>query len=104
MTTQLAICLVIFALTCVGYITGIWSLATVAMASVAALSLTGCLTASEALGYFSNNTVIMIAAMSVVAAGFGRTRLCRSLANGISRIARGSFSRVMLLYCVLTMF
>ena len=103
MTTQLAICLVIFALTCVGYITGIWSLATVAMASVAALSLTGCLTASEALGYFSNNTVIMIAAMSVVAAGFGRTRFCRSLANGISRIARGSFSRVMLLYCVLTM-
>ena len=103
MTTQLITCLSLFALTCAGYISGIWSLATVAMASVAALSLTGCLTASEALGYFSNNTVVMIGAMSVVAAGFSKTRFCASLADGISRAAKGSFSRVMLLYCVLTM-
>ena len=103
MTTQLITCLIIFALTCAGYISGIWSLATVAMASVAALSLTGCLSATEALGYFSNNIVIMIGAMSVVAAGFSKTRFCASLADGISRVARGSFNRVMLLYCILTM-
>ena len=103
MTTQLITCLIIFALTCAGYISGIWSLATVAMASVAALSLTGCLSAAEALGYFSNNIVIMIGAMSVVAAGFSKTRFCASLADGISRVARGSFNRVMLLYCILTM-
>lgn len=103
MTAQLITCLIIFTLTCAGYIIGIYSLATVAMASVAALSLTGCLSAAEALGYFSNNTVIMIGAMSVVAAGFSKTRFCSSLADGISRAARGSFNRVMLLYCILTM-
>ena len=103
MSAQLIICLVIFVLTCAGYLTGIWSLATVSMASVAALTLTGCLAAKDALACFSNGTVIMIGAMSVVAAGFSRTRFCAGLAAGISRIAKGSLSVVLLLYCVLTM-
>ena len=103
MSSQLVICLVIFVLTCAGYMTGVWSLAVVSMASVAALSLTGCLSAGEALSYFSSGTVIMIGTMSVVAAGFSRTRCCAGLAAGISRAAKGSFSAVMLLYCVLTM-
>ena len=103
MPTQLMICLVIFVLTCAGYMTGVWSLATVAMISVAALSFTGCLSPADALAAFSNNTVIMIGAMSVVAAGFNRTRFCTILAAGISRVASGSLSRVLLLYCILTM-
>ena len=103
MSAELIACLFIFALTCAGYMTGVWSLATVAMASLAALTLTGCLSASEALGCFSNGTVIMVGAMSVAAAGFGRTRFCARLAAGISRAARGSLTRVLLLYCLLTM-
>lgn len=103
MSTQLIICLVIFVLTCVGYMTGVWSLATVAMTSISALALTGCITAKEALAYFSNNNVIMIGAMSVVAAGFNRTQFCTNLANGISRIAKGSLSKVLLMYCILAM-
>ena len=103
MSTQLIVCLVIFALTCAGYIAGVWSLATIAMISVAALSLTGCLSAAEALSCFANGTVVMIGAMSVVAAGFGKTRFCSSLAARISRLARGNASAVLLLYCVLTM-
>ncbi len=103
MSAELSACLFIFALTCAGYMTGVWSLATVAMASLAALTLTGCLSVSEALGCFSNGTVIMVGAMSVVAAGFGRTRFCARLAAGISRAARGSLSKVLLLYCLLTM-
>ena len=103
MSAQLIICLIIFVLTCAGYLTGVWSLATVSMASVAALTLTGCLAAKDALACFSNGTVIMIGAMSVVAAGFSRTRFCAGLAAGISRIAKGSLSVVLLLYCALTM-
>ena len=103
MSTQLIVCLVIFALTCAGYIAGVWSLATIAMISVSALSLTGCLSAAEALSCFANGTVIMIGAMSVVAAGFGKTRFCSSLAARISGLARGNASAVLLLYCVLTM-
>ncbi|MBR1565841.1 MAG: anion permease [Oscillospiraceae bacterium] len=103
MSTQLIICLVIFVLTCVGYMTGVWSLGTVAMTSIAALSLTGCLTAKDALAYFSNNNVIMIGAMSVVAAGFNRTQFCTNLANAISKLAKGSLSKVLLMYCILAM-
>ncbi len=103
MSTQLIICLIIFVLTCIGYMTGVWSLGTVAMTSIAALSLTGCLTAKDALGYFSNSNVIMIGAMSVVAAGFNRTQFCTNLANAISRMAKGSLTKVLLLYCILAM-
>ncbi len=103
MSTQLIICLVIFALTCIGYMTGVWSLGTVAMTSLAALSLTGCLAPSEALAYFSNNNVIMIGAMSVVAAGFNRTKFCTDMATTISRLAKGSLSKILLMYCILAM-
>ena len=103
MSTQLIICLVIFVLTCIGYMTGIWSLGTVAMTSLTALSLTGCLTPSDALAYFSNSNVIMIGAMSIVAAGFNRTKFCTDLATGISKMAKGSLSKVLLMYCVLAM-
>ena len=103
MTTQLAICLVIFVLTCIGYMTGVWSLGTVSMVSIAALSLTGCLPAKDALAYFSNSNVIMIAAMSVVAAGFNRTAFCTNLANSISKMAKGSLTKVLFAYCLLAM-
>ena len=103
MSSQLMICLLIFILTCIGYMTGVWSLATVAMASVAALAFSGCLTAQEALGYFANGTVIMVGAMCVVAAGFAGTRFCSKLADGISRLATGNFYKVLLLYCLLAM-
>ena len=103
MSSQLMICLLIFILTCIGYMTGVWSLATVAMASVAALAFSRCLTAQEALGYFANGTVIMVGAMCVVAAGFARTRFCSKLADGISRLAKGNFYKVLLLYCLLAM-
>ena len=103
MSAQLIVCIVIFLLTCVLYMSGAWSLATVAMASVAALTFFGCLTAGDALSYFSNNTVIMVGAMSVVAAGFSRTRFCSELAGAISRLARGKISTVFLLYCIVAM-
>lgn len=103
MNTQLTICLVIFVLTCIGYMANAWSLGTVAMTSLLALSLTGCLSAKDALGYFANNNVIMIAAMSVVAAGFNKTKFCSTLADGISKVAKGSLTKVLFLYCLLAM-
>ena len=103
MNPQLITCLVIFVLTCAGYITSIWSLGTVAMTSLVALSLTGCLSAKDAIAYFANNNVIMIAAMSVVAAGFNRTQFCTNLANGISKMAKGSLTKVLFAYCILAM-
>lgn len=103
MSTQLIICLAIFVLTCAGYISGIWSLGTVAMTALTALSLTGCLTPKEALSNFANSNVIMIAAMSVVAAGFNRTKFCKNLANMVSRAAKGSLTKILFAYCILAM-
>lgn len=103
MNSQLIICLAIFVLTCAGYMTSVWSLGTVAMTSLVALSLTGCLSAKDAIGYFANSNVIMIAAMSVVAAGFNRTQFCSNLANGISKLAKGSLTKVLFAYCLLAM-
>ncbi len=100
---QMTICLIIFALTIVGYCSGKYSLATIALTSMTALTLTGCMTAADALSYFGNSTVIMIAGMSVVAAGFNRTSFCMTLANKISSISKGSLAKMMLGYMVIGM-
>ena len=71
--SQLTICLIIFAVMVIGFCSGKYSLATVSIVSMMALILTGCMDAKEGLSYFSNNNVVMIGGMCVVAAGFNRT-------------------------------
>ena len=99
--SQLTICLIIFVLTVIGYCTNVFSLGTTAILSLIALSVTGCLTAGEALSYFANANVIMIAGMCIVAAGFNRTQFCAKMADGISRIAKGSLTKLMLGYVLI---
>lgn len=101
MNTQLIICLIIFLLTIIGYCSGIYSLATVAITSMMALVLTGCLGAADTLAYFSNANVIMIAGMCIVAAGFNRTSFCLSIAGRISDLAKGSLKKMMLGYVLI---
>ena len=103
MDTQLVICLIIFVLTIIGYCSGLYSLATVAITSMMALTLTGCLGVDEAITYFSNSNVIMIAGMCIVAAGFNRTSFCTKMADKISGIAQGSLPKMMLGYCIISM-
>lgn len=98
---QLAVCLLIFAVTVIGYCSGLYSIATISQISLIALTLTGCLSAKQALGYYSNSNVIMIAGMCVVAAGFNRTAFCARLADGISRLAQGSVKKMMLGYVLI---
>ena len=98
---QLTICLIIFAITIIGYCSGKYSLATIAITSLTALTLTGCLSAKEALEYFSNSNVIMIAGMCIVAAGFNRTQFCTSLADHISHISKGSLTKMMAGYVLI---
>lgn len=61
--SPLTICLIIFALMVIGFCSGKYSLATISLVSMMALVLTGCMDAKDALTYFSNNNVIMIAGM-----------------------------------------
>lgn len=99
----LTICLIIFVLMVIGFCTSFFSLATVSLLSMMALILTGCMSAEEGLAYFANNNVIMIAGMCVVAAGFNRTQFCTNVANGISRVAKGSLNKLMLGYVLIGM-
>ncbi len=95
------VCLIIFLLTVIGYCSGIWSLATVSIISMVALTVTGCISPSEALTYFGNNNVVMIAGMCVVAAGFNKTKFCRLMAEKISSLAKGNLVKVMFGYVII---
>ena len=99
--SPLTICLIIFVLTVISYCWGKLSMATTALVSMMALVLFGCMTADEALAYFGNNNVVMIGGMCVVAAGFNRTKFCGSIADRISRMAKGRLTKVMAGYIIL---
>lgn len=99
--SQLTICFIIFILTIIGYCSGLYSLASIALTSMMCLTLTGCLGAKEALGYFANSNVIMVGGMCVVAAGFNRTKFCTNLATGIARMSRGSVTKMMVGYVLI---
>lgn len=99
----LTICIIICVLTMVGYIIGKWPMGLVAMVSMLAFVLTGCLDPATAAGYFGNPNGIMMMAMFVVAAGFNRTQFVKTVAASVNRIAKGSLVRVMLGYVLITM-
>ena len=99
--SPLTICLIIFVLTVISYCWGKVSMATTALTSLILLSLFGCLTADEALAYFGDSNVVMIGGMCVVAAGFNRTKFCKSIADAISKMAKGSLTKIMAGYIIL---
>lgn len=101
--SQLTICLIIFVLMVIGFCSGKYSLATISLVSMMALVLTGCMDAKEGLAYFSNNNVVMIGGMCVVAAGFNRTQFCTNVANQISRVAKGNLNKLMFGYVLIGM-
>lgn len=100
---SLTICLIICALTMIGYIIGKWPMGLVALVSMLAFVLTGCLDPATAAGYFGNPNGIMMMAMFVVAAGFNRTQFVKTVATSVNRIAKGSLIRVMFGYVLITM-
>ena len=100
--TQATICLIIFALTIVCYMLNKWPLALVSMTSLLALTVTGCLTPEQALSSFSNNSVIIMGAMMVIAAGLNRTQMIHKVTNLVYKVAGGSFTKGMLGYCLVT--
>ena len=102
MTSQLIICLIICAITVAFYIYGKFPMAVVAMASVAAFLVTGCIDGASVLGYFGNNNGIMIMSMFVVAACFNKTQFVKNVADGLNRFARGNLTKIMTIWRKLT--
>lgn len=99
--SQLTLCLLICAATVVSYVWGYFSLATTAIASMFLFMVTGCISAENALSYFGNANGIMMMAMFVVAAGFSKTQFVKTVSGGITRIAKGSLTKIMAGYILI---
>ncbi len=100
--SHLTICLVICVLTMISYVLGKLPMGLTAMLSMVAFVLTGCLDPKTALGYFGNANGVMMLSMFVVAAGFNRTQFVKKCASSVNRIAKGSLTRVMFGYVIIT--
>ena len=101
---QTTVCLVIFILTLIGFaVSGKKvSITVVAMAGAAALVLTGCITAKEAAACFGNTSVMLMASIFVVGAGLNRTQMIKKISAWIARTSKGSFTKVLAGYVILT--
>ena len=98
----LTICLIICLLTIISYVWGKISMATTAMISIAAFVVTGCIAPEEALAGFGNPNGIMIMSMFVVAAGLQRTQFVKHVAVSVNKIAKGSLTKVMFGYIIIS--
>lgn len=99
--SPMTICLIICILTIISFLWGKFSLGTTAMVALAAFFFTGILDADTVLGCFSNSTGIMMVAMFVVAAGFNKTQFVKNIAAFIGKVAKGSFTKVMIGYILI---
>lgn len=102
--SQVTICLLIFILTLIGFgfLSSRISITVVSLISVAALMLTGCLEPEDTLSCFSNSSAILMASMFIVSAGLNRTQMVHKVSAFICRISKGSFTKVLAGYVILT--
>lgn len=101
--THLTICLIICVLTMISYVIGTLPMGLTAMLSMVAFVITGCLKQETALSYFGNANGVMMLSMFVVAAGFNRTQFVKKCAASVNKIAKGSLTRVMFGYVIITL-
>ena len=102
MTSQIIICMAIFAVTLISYMLNKIPMWVTAMLSMAALYITGCIDDAGALSGFANNNTILMATMFMVAAGFRRTSLVDTMCNGLLRLTKGSFQKAYVGYLLLS--
>ncbi|MCI8439160.1 MAG: hypothetical protein HFF73_06555 [Oscillospiraceae bacterium] len=108
--TQMTLCLILFILTLIGFAVGssYVSITVISLISMMVMVLTGCLEPATALAGFSNGSAILMASMFIVAAGLNRTQMVNKISGYICRVSKGSFTKVLagyvLLTCILSQF
>lgn len=102
--SQMTICLILFILTLIGFAVGsnYVSITVISLISMMIMVLTGCLEPSTALAGFSNGSAILMASMFIVAAGLNRTQMVNKISSYICRVSKGSFTKVLAGYVILT--
>ena len=96
------LCLVIFVLTITSFLWGKISMGLTALLSMVLLVLTGCIDITTALSGFSNSNTIIMACMFIISAGFSKTQMVAKLSRGVAKAAKGSFTRVLTGYIIVT--
>ena len=96
------LCLVIFVLTIASFLWGKISMGLTALLSMVLLVLTGCIDITTALSGFSNSNTIIMACMFIISAGFSKTQMVAKLSRGVAKAAKGSFTRVLTGYIIVT--
>ena len=66
------------------------------------LVVTGCVDSKTALGNMGSTTVITMISMFIVAAGLSRTQMVEKLSRLVYRVSRGSFTKVLAGYVLVT--
>ena len=97
------LCLVIFVLTIASFLWGKISMGLTALLSMVLLVLTGCIDITTALSGFSNSNTIIMACMFIISAGFSKTQMVAKLSRGVAKAAKGSFTRVLTGYIIVTL-
>lgn len=102
--SQLTLCLIIFLLSLVAFAVGTKyvSLTVLSLISMMVMVLTGCLDPKTALGCFSNGNAILMASIFIVSAGLNRTQMVKKVSAWICKISKGSFTKVLAGYVLLT--
>ena len=102
--SQMTLCIIIFVVTLFGFAFGssYISITTMSLISMMVMVVTGCLDTTTALSGFSNTSTILMASMFIVAAGLNRTQMVNKVSAYICRISKGSFTKVLAGYVILT--
>lgn len=101
MSTQIIICLIISVLTVVGYLSNKFPMGVVALTSLCAFYLTGCITTADAMSYFGNQNLWLCVCMFVCSAGFTRTQFVKNMAKKVNQLAKGSARKIFFGYMIL---
>ncbi len=104
LTPDMYIVLALLALAILLFITDLLRVDMVGLLLMILLSLTGVLSAEEAIAGFSSNAVISIIAVMIIGAGLNRTGVMNIVASYIIRIAGKSESRIMTVISVTVAF
>lgn len=105
MTTQIWICLGIFAFMILGYVFADKLRTTAGVVATCVFCLvafSGLLPAKDVLAVMSNANIPLIVSMFVVAAGFNRTQAVHKMSNLVYRISGGNFKTALAGYILLT--
>ncbi|MDD3251103.1 MAG: SLC13 family permease [Lachnospiraceae bacterium] len=101
MSTQIVICLIISLLTVIGYLSNRFPMGVIALTSLCAFYLTGCIDTVDAMSYFGNQNLWLCVCMFVCSAGFTKTQFVKNMAKKVNKMAKGSARKIFFGYMIL---